>query len=153
MRNEHRFWPRLRRGGVFLPDDISLNKAQIIERCIKRIGEEYGNDPTNLDNLTRQDSIIFNLQKACEAAIALAMHWVAENSWGVPNSSREAFDLLAENGVIETELATRLKAMVGFRNIAIHDYQKINLEILERIITHHLSDLTYYAHILLNKEL
>lgn len=41
-----------------MPDDITLNKAQIIERCIKRIKEEYGNDPANLANLTRQDSII-----------------------------------------------------------------------------------------------
>lgn len=136
-----------------MPDDISLNKAQIIERCIKRIEEEYSNDPANLDNLTRQDSIILNLQRACEAAIALAMHWVAENGWGMPNSSREAFDLLAEHGVIETELAVRLKATVGFRNIAVHEYQKTSLEILKRIITDHLSDLTDYAHGLLNKEL
>lgn len=56
-----------------MPDDISLNKAQIIQRCIKRIEEEYGGEPANLNNLTRQDSIILKLQRACEAAIALAM--------------------------------------------------------------------------------
>lgn len=130
-------------------DDISLNKAQIIERCIQRIEEEYEEDPANLNNLTRQDSIILNIQRACEAAIALAMHWVAENGWGIPNSSREAFELLAEHGVIEAELVGKLKNMVGFRNIAVHDYQKMNLDILKNIITHHLSDLTEFTKVLL----
>lgn len=130
-------------------NDISLSKAQIIERCIRRIKEEYGDDPSSLDNITRQDSIILNIQRACEAAIALAMHWVAEKGWGVPNSSREAFDILAEHGAIETELAGKLKAMVGFRNIAVHDYQKMNLDILRKIITQHLSDLTEFTQVLL----
>lgn len=80
------------------------------------------------------------------------MHWVAENGRGVPNSSREAFDILADHNVIEAELAGKLKAMVGFRNIAVHDYQKINLEILRRIITEHLDDLIDYKRALLNKE-
>ena len=52
-------------------DDISLNKAQITERCISRIKEEYGDDPAILDNQARQDSIIVNIQRACEAEIAL----------------------------------------------------------------------------------
>jgi uncharacterized protein YutE (UPF0331/DUF86 family) len=128
-----------------LLDDVSLNKVQIIERCIQRIQEEYGGDPANLSNITRQDSIILNLQRACEAAIALAMHWVSEKGWGLPNSSREAFDFLAEQGVIEISLASRLKAMVGFRNIAVHDYQKMNLDILHEIITKHLGDLTEFT--------
>lgn len=59
---------------------------------------------------------------------------------------------MADNGVIKPELAVRMKAMVGFRNIAVHDYQKINLEIVRQIITHHLTDLTDYAHVLLNNE-
>lgn len=133
-------------------DDISLNKAQIIERCIQRIEEEYEDDPANLNNLTRQDSIILNIQRACEAAIALAMHWVAENGWGIPNSSREAFELLAEHGVIEAVLVGRLKNMVGFHNIAVHDYQKMNLDILKNIIIYHLSDLTEFTKVLLYRE-
>jgi len=79
-----------------MQDDVSVNKAQIIEKCIKRIQDEYEGTPGNLLNITKQDSIILNLQRACEAAIALAMHWVAEKGWGVPNNSRDAFNFLAE---------------------------------------------------------
>ncbi len=134
-----------------MQDDVSLNKAQIIEKCLQRIQEEYAGEPGNLLNITRQDSIILNLQRACEAAIALAMHRVAEQGWGIPNTSREAFTLLAEQGVLEDHLASSLKAMVGFRNIAIHDYQKMNLEILQEIIATHLGDLSKFAQILLQK--
>lgn len=130
-------------------DDVSLNKAQIIERCIQRIHAEYAGDPANLSNITKQDSIILNLQRACEAAIALAMHVVAEKGWGIPNTSREAFDFLVAHGVLDDALAKKLKAMVGFRNIAVHDYQKMNLKILRKIIDNHLGDLVEFTQTIL----
>jgi len=129
--------------------DIIVNKVHVIERCLKRIGEEYQGSPANLKNLTKQDSIILNLQRACEAVISLAMHIVAERGLGVPQFSREAFDLLEQNGIIEEALAKKLKAMVGFRNIAIHDYQKIDLDILQGIIETNLDDLRDFARIML----
>lgn len=133
-------------------NDVIMNKVQIIERCMQRIREEYQGEPANLSNITRQDSIILNVQRACEAAIALAMHLVAERGWGIPNSSREAFDFLVENGVLDASRANRLKAMVGFRNIAVHDYQKMNMDILQEIIDKHLVDLTDFAEIILRQQ-
>ena len=68
-------------------DDIDLNKAAIIRRCLKRIAEEYQDDPTSLNDFTAQDSIVLNLLRACEAAIDLAMHRVAQRRLGIPQSS------------------------------------------------------------------
>lgn len=79
------------------------------------------------------------------------MHWVAEKGWGVPNNSRDAFNFLAERGILEEELTNRLKSTVGFRNIAVHDYQKMNLDILQQIIENHLEDLLNFAQIMLEK--
>ncbi len=81
--------------------DILLNKTEVIQRCLRRIHEEYADDERNLLNYTKQDSIILNLQRACEACIDLAMHTVAELQSGVPQSSREAFDLLLNQGIIQ----------------------------------------------------
>jgi uncharacterized protein YutE (UPF0331/DUF86 family) len=131
-------------------DDIIVNKIQVIERCLKRIDEEYEQNPKNLLNYTKQDSIILNLQRAIEAAIDIAMHLCAVFKFGVPQSSREAFDLLEEKKVVSKELAKRLKAMVGFRNIAVHDYQAINLEILKNIIEKDLSDFLEFKDVVLN---
>ncbi|NNU91727.1 DUF86 domain-containing protein [Geobacillus sp. NFOSA3] len=75
-------------------NDVILNKISVIERCIKRINEEYDNNPKNLQNYTKQDSIILNIQRACEASIDIAMHIVAEKKLGIPQTSRDAFELL-----------------------------------------------------------
>lgn len=77
------------------------------------------------------------------------MHIVAEKNLGLPQSSRQAFELLYENNIIDKELAERLKAMVGFRNIAVHDYQSINLHILQKIIEIHLGDFELFTEKLL----
>ncbi len=132
-----------------MENDIVLNKIQIIERCIQRIREEYGDNAENLNNYTRQDSIILNIQRACEAAIDLAMHVVSEKGLGIPQSSRDVFDIIQESNVIDEALAGRLKAMVGFRNIAVHDYQKIDLDIVRQIIEKHLGDLKEFARMVL----
>ncbi|WP_069648847.1 type VII toxin-antitoxin system HepT family RNase toxin [Caloranaerobacter ferrireducens] len=130
--------------------DVIFNKVAIIERCIKRIYEEYENNPQNLLNYTKQDSIILNIQRAAEACIDLAMHVVAEKSLGIPQNSRDGFELLHKNGIISKELNKKLKAMVGFRNIAVHDYQNIDLDIVKKIIELHLNDMKQFATVILN---
>lgn len=124
--------------------DVIYNKAQIIERCIKRIHEEYGGNKENLNNYTKQDSIILNIQRACEACIDLAMHVVSISRMGIPQNSRDAIELLNENKIIGDELTKDLKAMIGFRNIAVHNYQVVNIEIIDKIIKHHLEDMVKF---------
>jgi len=126
-------------------NDVILNKVQVVERCIRRVNEEYENNPDNLKDFTRQDSIILNIQRACEACIDLAMHIVSEKELGIPQSSREVLHILRSNGIIHNGLAARLKAMVGFRNIAVHDYQQLNLAIVQEIIEKHLADLKAFC--------
>lgn len=134
------YYGRLRKVVKYMMDDVILNKMAIIERCIKRIEEEYESNPLNLENYTKQDSMILNIQRACEASIDLAMHIVSQRKLGIPQSSREGFDLLYENGIINQALSDQMKAMVGFRNIVVHDYKSINLVILQKVIEEHLID-------------
>jgi len=126
-------------------DDIVLNKTEIIKKSIQRIKEEYEDNPNNLSNYTKQDSIILIIQRTCEAAIDLSMHVIAEKELGIPQVSRETFDILYDNKVISNKNLERLKAMVGFRNIAIHNYQKLNIKIVQSIIEKHLEDLIKFT--------
>ena len=128
-----------------MESDVILNKITVIERCYTRIKDVYAGNPENLEDFTKQDSIVLNIQRACEACIALAMHISAEKKFGIPQKSREAFELLHANDVILEETAANMKAMVGFRNIAVHDYQAINTKILKKIIEHHLDDFTSFT--------
>lgn len=129
-----------------MPDNIILNKAATIERCVLRIREEYGSNPLNLTtNFTKQDSILLNLQRACEASIDLAMHLVRIHDLGIPQDSRDAFDLLVKASQLPSELGEAMKHMVGFRNVAVHDYQTLNLGIVQAIIERHLDELLAFS--------
>ena len=135
---------------VFLTmNDVILNKAATIERCLKRIHEVYEGNPDTLSDYTKQDSIILNIQRACEASIDLAMHIVSERKLGVPKASREAFKLLQDASLIDETLAKTLMNMVGFKNIAVHDYQALQLEILQAILEKHINDFTQFTKVVL----
>lgn len=127
-------------------NDIIFNKIETIERCINRIKEVYDNNPDNLKEYTKQDSIILNIQRACEAAIDLAMHIVSEKNLGIPQNSRDSFEVLYSNNIIDDILNKRMKAMVGFRNIAVHDYKTLNLNVVQAIIQNNLKDFGEYIH-------
>ncbi|MDX8403099.1 MAG: DUF86 domain-containing protein [Mariprofundaceae bacterium] len=122
-------------------DNVLVNKAAIIERCLKRIAEEYIGHENDLESdFTRQDSIILNLQRACEAAIDAAMHVVRVRRLGIPQQSRDAFVMLQEASLLDDELARRMQAMVGFRNVAVHNYRELSLIILRSILDDRLDD-------------
>lgn len=133
-------------------NDVILNKTMTIERCINRIHEVYAGNRDNLNDFTKQDSIILNIQRACEASIDLAMHIVSERKLGVPKASREGFKLLHEAGIINEALAKTLMNMVGFRNIAVRDYQALELDILETILEKHIDDFKQFTKIILQLE-
>jgi len=78
------------------------------------------------------------------------MHLVASKGLGIPQSSREAFDLVQQAGMIDEHLAQKLKAMVGFRNIAVHNYQTVNLEIVQGIIENNLAYLLKFGQLILS---
>jgi uncharacterized protein YutE (UPF0331/DUF86 family) len=114
-------------------DNISLNKAAIIERCIRRMREEYSAD-RSLADFTHLDALTLNIERACQAAIDLAMHVVSVDHLGMPQSSADAFRLLQQAGRLEALLASRLAGMTGFRNIAIHQYKDIEPSVIHYIM-------------------
>ena len=81
-----------------------------------------------------------NLQRACEAAIDLGTRLIRTKQLGLPQASREVFALLESAKIIPPEISRSMQAMVGFRNIAIHEYQKINLKIVKSVLDTHLGD-------------
>ncbi len=127
-------------------DDVVINKIATIERCLLRINEEYKAVGDNLaTDYTRQDSILLNLQRACEAAIDLANYICKQKHLGIPQSSRDSFELLFKAKLMPAELMDNLKKMVGLRNVAVHDYQELNIDIVKHVIENHLKDFKVFA--------
>lgn len=127
-------------------NDVAINKIQSIQRCVQRAREEFRSDPEGFDtNYTLQDAAILNVLRACEQAIDLANHVIRLGKMGIPNTSAESFDLLRNKSVIDADLAVRLKKMIGFRNTIIHEYQRMNLDIVKTVIVSGLDDLIAFA--------
>ncbi len=134
-------------------DDVLLNKASTIERCVARAREEYDRAPDTFDrDFTRQDAAILNIQRACEAALDIGHHLIRRDGLGLPQSARDVFRLLASAGRIDADLADSLMRMVGFRNIAVHDYQTLHLPMTIKVITKHLDDFLRFSETILKRE-
>ena len=127
-------------------DDVILNKYAIIQRCLMRISEEYvGHENELTTNFTRQDSIILNIQRASQAALDLSNRIIRLKQLPVPQESRESFSILSDHSLVSATLADSMMKMVGFRNIAVHEYQKLNLDILKAVIEQHVQDIERFA--------
>lgn len=127
-------------------NDVVLNKIASIQRCIQRAREEFAADPDGFDtDFTRQDAATLNVLRACEQAIDLANHVIKTRQLGVPTSSADSFDLLRQAGILDDELTRQLQKMVRFRNIVIHNYERLALAVLRSVITDNLDDLLAFG--------
>lgn len=123
-------------------NDIVINKIQSIQRCITRARAEFNADPDGFaTNFTRQDAAVMNVLRACEQSIDLANHLIKTHKMGVPTSSSESFALLADLNVIDNDLRQKLTNMVHFRNMIVHQYQKMDIAIVAAVIENGLDDL------------
>ena len=130
-------------------DDVVLNKLSTIQRCLQRIHEEFDGDESGFrTNFTKQDSVILNLQRACEASIDISNVLIRQQRLGIPQSARDSFELIEKAGVISAGLSEKLKRMVGLRNIAVHDYQALNLDIVVSVVKNHLNDFEEFSSVI-----
>jgi uncharacterized protein YutE (UPF0331/DUF86 family) len=128
-----------------MSDDVLLAKADLIERCVARARSELAASDDFVNDFTRQDAAVLNVQRACDAAIDMAQRLIRLRRLGLPASSREAFDLLASAGLIPEPLVVTMKNMVGFRNLSVHQYQKLDPAAVEAVIRHSLEDLLAFS--------
>lgn len=128
-------------------NDIVLNKKESIERCIRQIRTYYA-FPSDLpfeEDYLKQDAIALNMQRACEQCIDLANHTIRVRKLGLPKESKESFRILGENRIIPKDLAARLERMVGFRNVLVHEYQRLDIGLMIEVIENRLDDLLLFV--------
>lgn len=131
-------------------DDVILNKVESIEKCIKRVLEEYDNEFTT--NYTKQDSILLNLQRICQCSMDIASHIIRIHKFGLPKDSRDFFDILYKNKIVTLSLAEEMKKMIGFRNIIVHSYQEMDLDIVIDVVENKIQFFKEYIYCILKQE-
>jgi uncharacterized protein YutE (UPF0331/DUF86 family) len=122
----------------------NIIKAKInhIENNLQRLKEKQS---ITLDELTRnvdlQDIILHNLQLSIQGCIDIASHIISDEGWTVPDTLAGLFDVLMKHKIISDELSEKLKKMVGFRNIIIHEYESIDLNKVHNILKQDIKDI------------
>ena len=60
------------------------------------------------------------------------------------NDLRSSFGLLGEQGILNKEFAAKISPLTGVRNILVHQYEKINLELFLKNLRNNLDDFGKY---------
>src|SRR3989338_754240 len=85
------------------------------------------------------------LEVMVEICIDIGNHIIADEGWPLPSSNREIFEELHRHGILSKEVMDLCKRMVGFRNIVVHMYEKVDLEEVFVIYREHLGDFERFA--------
>jgi len=121
-------------------------KLESLRRSLHRVGEKC---PENAGALAKdydaQDIIALNLTRAIQICVDIGAHFLAATELPPPDTMGQTFDLLSEAGMINVDLAGRMKKAVGFRNLAVHNYDAINWEIVYAIARFRLADFEEFA--------
>ena len=124
-----------------LERDAILAKISIIKNCLGTIQKVTGLDPAKLDDFMVEDVFVLNLQRSIQASIYLANIIIAKEGWRLPSSYKDSFKELFNQKIIDQKTCDQMSRMVGFRNIAVHEYQELKREILASILQNNLKDL------------
>lgn len=126
--------------------EIVEQKLESLRRCLQRIKNKCPENAELLaSDLDLQDIVALNLSRAVQISVDIGAHLISGMDVPPPDSMGHTFDLLAQEGLLRIELATSLKKAVGFRNIAVHNYETINWLIVHSIVKYHLADFVEFA--------
>ncbi|UCF93425.1 MAG: DUF86 domain-containing protein [Desulfobacterales bacterium] len=125
--------------------DLIFAKAGSVRRHLNRIEEKSKIDLRTFQiDIDRQESVSFNLYLAIQNCIDTAAHIISEEGLGIPGSTSEMFYLLAENGYLGPELTEKMIKAVGFRNLLVHEYGRIDLKRVFEMAQNDCKDLNDY---------
>ena len=79
-----------------------------------------------LEDVKSRDLATFYVFLAIQDCLDLASHWVADAGWPPPGEAAEAFETLADRGVIDRELTDAMRAATGLRNRIAHGYASVD---------------------------
>lgn len=121
-------------------------KIAALIRCVHRVKSQGILSLEDLEkNIDKQDIIILNLQRAVQICVDIGNHILLDYDTETPATMAETFRKLAQNKLIPQSVADNLSRAVGFRNIAVHQYENLDCKIIYAIITSHLDDFRNFA--------
>lgn len=121
-------------------------RVAAVRDAVTRIREVLPLDlATFLRDRTAREIVVLNLFVALQDCVSLAVHWLSDQGAEVPQTYGEVFRRLGEQGVLPVELAGRLAAASGFRNLIAHQYGALDWARVHAIASERLDDLLEFC--------
>jgi len=131
--------------------DVILMKLESLNRIVVRLQAYQGITASQLvSDVDKQDIIMLNLERAVQVSTDIATIWCSRMLKQTPTSGGDAYQILARENVLGAELAEHMRKSVGFRNLAVHEYTKIDYEVVSFLVNHRLADFREFARTILN---
>ena len=131
---------------------VIKTKLESLRKCLDRIETKK---PETLDDLLQdidvQDIIALNLERPVQLCVDIANHILSSLDDAPAMSMAESFERLSENEIISVELAGNLRRAVGFRNLSVHAYDKIDWSLVWTNFESDLNDLINFVEIIETK--
>jgi len=125
--------------------DLILRKLADLDQYVSQVSdyravtvEEYRRD------WKTQRIVERTLQIAVEVCVDIATHVIADRALKVPTTYADAFDILADAGLLEPALRDAMIRMTQVRNILVHQYAAVDPVIVVRILRETLQDFTRF---------
>ena len=129
-----------------MDDELIDRKLESLQRCLIRVRERCPQTVAALeDDVDAQDVVVLNLSRAVQICVDLALHQLSVTHQPAPDTMGQAFEALVAAGFLVPELGLRLRKAVGFRNLAVHNYDTMRWDMVHAIATRHLDDFTAFA--------
>lgn len=123
--------------------EVRLKKLDHAVSRLKRIQQISKDEYVN--NQDYQDIAERNFQVAIQTCIDIANYIIAGQNLSVPDEQENVFIVLGKDGVLSEELVERIKGMVSFRNILVHNYLYTDPNQVYDILQNQLSDFNSFA--------
>ena len=128
---------------------VIASKLESLRRCLDRIRSKKP-DTLNqlLEDIDMQDILALNLERSIQLCVDIANHILSSLDDAPAMSMAESFERLSENEIISVELAGNLRRAVGFRNLSVHAYDKIDWSLVWTNFESDLNDLINFVEII-----
>lgn len=123
-----------------MADEVVVQKLASIDRCLSAVRRYVAGDLGRLDDPMVLDAVVLNIQRAYEQAIDAACREVSLRGLGVPADSADAFTILQRESILSPHVAERMRRMVGFRNVAVHEYRRLEPAVVRTVVAERLED-------------
>jgi uncharacterized protein YutE (UPF0331/DUF86 family) len=126
--------------------DVIDSKLESLRRAVNRVATWCpGSAEELLANVDAQDIVSLNLTRAIQLCVDIGTHLLTDLEAPVPETMGATFITLSDKGILDTELASRLRRAVGFRNLAVHHYRAIDWQTVHALAKKRLVDFSEFA--------